>query len=166
MYLLDLESGNVSKIVSEGAVFDFKWSPDGSEIAAAIAPKNLVDDSYMFKDIYIIDAETKEKTMLVDLPGKLGNFAWSKDGKHIAFISAADKNDSVDGSLFVAAVPNNKKFSELRNYSKEFIGSVTDIHWMDNETMLFVSEEGVYTTARKQKINSQESELVIKPNLL
>jgi dipeptidyl aminopeptidase/acylaminoacyl peptidase len=165
LYLLDVESENVSKLVSDGAVFDFNWSPDGSAIAAAITPKNLVDDSYMFKDIYIIDAETKEKSMLIDLPGKLGNFAWSKDGKHIAFISSADKNDSVDGSLFVIAVPNSKKFTEIRNYSKEFIGSVTDIHWFDNETMLFVSEEGVYTTARKQKINSQESELVIKPNL-
>jgi dipeptidyl aminopeptidase/acylaminoacyl peptidase len=165
LYILDLETDEVIKLVGEGAVFDFKWSPDGNFIAAAIAPKNLVDDSYMFKDIYVIDVNAEEKTKLIDVPGKLGKFAWSKDGKHLAFISGADKNDSVDGSLFVVSVPNDKKFTELRNYSKDFRGSVTDIHWLDDKTMLFVSEEGVYTTVRKQKFDAPNSELVIKQNL-
>lgn len=163
LYLLDINTGEVDKLNHVGAVFDFKWSPDGSSIAAAIAPRNLVDDSYMFTRLRIIDPVTKSVCNLVENPGKLGDFEWSPDGKNLAFISGADKNDAVDGSLFICEVPNGKDFSELKNYSKDFIGSVTDVDWLDGETVFFVSEEGIHTTLRKQKIEGRSSELVIKP---
>ena len=163
LLLLNRETGEVDTLNEEGAVYDFAWSPDGSSIAAAIAPNNLVDDSYMFKRLYQINPDTKEITKIVDNPGKLGDFSWSPDGKHLAFVSAADKNDAVDGTMFICEVPNAKEFTELKNYSKDFIGSVADVDWLDNETVLFVSEEGVYTTLRKQKIGSDESELLIEP---
>ena len=163
LYLLDAATGEVEQLNKDGAVFEFRWSADGSKIAAAIAPRNLVDDSYMFTRHHIIDPETKEITKLVDNPGKLGDFAWSPDGNHLAFISGATKNDAVDGSLFICEVLNDKEFTDLKNYSMDFIGSVTDVDWLDNETVLFASEEGVYTTLRKQKVGSDESELVIEP---
>lgn len=163
LYLLDLETEEVKPLNDEGAVFDFQWNPDGSLIAAAIAPRNLVDDSYMFARLHIIDTESGNISKLIDNPGKLGSFSWNKDGSKLAFISGADKNDAVDGSLFVCDVPNKKSFAELKNYSKEFSGSVTDIHWRDTETLFFVSEEGVYTTLRKQKISDDKSQLVIEP---
>jgi Tol biopolymer transport system component len=39
---------------------------------------------------------------------------WSPDGKKLAFRSASKLEDSVVGSLFVADVPNDKTFAELR----------------------------------------------------
>jgi dipeptidyl aminopeptidase/acylaminoacyl peptidase len=165
LYWMDATSGEITQLNKEGAVFNFTWSPDGKSIAAAIAPRNLVDDSYMFVRLHIIDVDTKNVTKLLENPGKLGDFAWSPNGKHLAFVSGATKNDAVDGSLFISEVPNSKKFEELKKYSENFIGSVTDVDWVDSETVLFVSEEGVYTTLRKQKVGNDESELVIKPGI-
>ncbi len=163
LYHLDVESGETTKLNNEGAVFNFKWSPDGNTIAAAIAPRNLVDDSFMFVRLHTIDVTTQKITKLVENPGKLGDFEWAPDGKHLAFISGADEKDAVDGSLFISEVPNQKAFEELRNYSKDFIGSVTDVDWKDNETVLFVSEEGVHTTMRSQKFTDSNSKLEIQP---
>jgi dipeptidyl aminopeptidase/acylaminoacyl peptidase len=163
LYLLDLNSGNVVQLNASGAVFDFQWSPDGSSIAAAVAPRNLVDDSYMFTRLKLIDPASGSMSDLVENPGKLGSFEWSPDGKSLAFISGADKNDAVDGSLFICEVPNSTHFTGLKNYSADFVGSVVDVDWLNEETVLFVSEEGVHTTLRKQRIGSDQSELVINP---
>ncbi len=162
LYLMDKETGNTEILNESGAVFNFEWSHDGKSIAAAVAPQNLVDHKYMFTRLHIIDVAAKKMTKLIENPGKLGNFSWSPDGKHLVFISGKDKNDAVDGSLFVVEVPNIKKFTELKNYSEKFLGSVTDVNWLDNENFLLVSEEGVHTTLRKQKVGSDESELLVK----
>jgi Tol biopolymer transport system component len=124
LYIQDLKTGEAKKLTSGFTVFDFKWNPDGSKIAAALADKNLVDYSYMFKRIYIVDPNNGTRSLLVENPGKLTNIAWSPDGKHIAFVAGVDVNDPVSGSLFIAPVPNNKSFNELKNYSVGFEGSV------------------------------------------
>src|SRR5690606_41584672 len=66
-------------------------------------------------------------------------------------ISATDVNDPVSGTLYVAEVPNNKKFSELKIYSEDFVGDVTHIVWKDESTILFSADEGVNTTFRDRK---------------
>ncbi|MCA8975580.1 MAG: S9 family peptidase [Planctomycetes bacterium] len=87
--------------LTEGVtVFDFAWSPDGRQLACAIAPRNLVDDSYMNKRLHTVDAAGGEPRLLVDNPGKLGAFAWAPDGGSIAYVSAQDRNDPHAGMLY------------------------------------------------------------------
>jgi dipeptidyl aminopeptidase/acylaminoacyl peptidase len=162
LYIFDVKTNIIKQITSAVSVFEFDWSPDSKSIAAAIADKNLVDDSYMFKRIYIVDTETGLKYKLVENPGKLSQLSFSPDGKHLAFVSAANINDAVSGSLFICEVPNQKKFEELRNYSKGFEGSVISVKWKDNETVLFSSEEGVDITLSEQYIGSQNNKLIIE----
>ncbi len=145
------------------SVFDFRWSPDGKQIAAFIAEKNLIDYSYMFKDVYIIDLATGEKKLQLDVPGKLDYMAWSPDGRHLALIAASNINDAVAGSLFITEVPNSKSFDELRNYAEGFEGSIKRVDWKDNNTVLFLAEEGVDITLSQQGIDDAERELLIKP---
>lgn len=92
--------GEPRKLTAGMTVFEFEWSPDGSRLAAAIAPRNTVDDSYMSKRLHVVDAADGKTTKLVDNPGKLGAFAWSPDGGSIAYISAADRNDPHAGMLY------------------------------------------------------------------
>ena len=138
--------GQVVQLNAEGTVFDFTWSPDGRKIAAQIAPQNLVDHQYMFKKIYLIHLEDGRQELLVDIPGKLTRMSWSPDSKHLAFIAGVDRSDPVSGSLFAVQVPNEKSWSNIRNYTLGFEGSATDVVWKDNTTMIFSADESVDVT--------------------
>lgn len=166
LYVMNLDEKSVRQITTASSVFEFEWSSDSKNIAAAIADKNLVDDSYMFKRLYVIDSETGIKYKLVDNPGKLTQFSFSPDGTKLAFVSASSVNDAVSGSLFVCDVPNTKQFSQLRNYTEGFEGSVIMVKWKDDNTLIFSSEEGVDITLREQKINEKKNKLILDPGIV
>lgn len=161
LYVMNVNDKTVKQVTTASSVFEFEWSPDNKSIVAAIADRNLVDDSYMFKRLFIVDTETALKYKLVDNPGKLTQFSFSPDGSKLAFVSASSVNDAVSGSLFICDVPNTKQFSELRNYSEGFEGSVIMVKWKDDNTVIFSSEEGVDITLREQKINQKQSKLIL-----
>ncbi|MBS4013161.1 MAG: S9 family peptidase [Bacteroidetes bacterium] len=163
LYRYDLNTHQVVQLTKDVTVFDFTLSPDKKWAAAAIAPRNLVDDSYMFKDIYIVNMLTGESKLLVDVPGKLENLSWSPDGKKLAFRSSSKLEDSVAGSLFVVDVPNNKPFEQLRNYVKAMELSVIDIGWKDNNTLLYAAEEGVDIVLSEQRLDKPTREIIISP---
>jgi len=161
LHLFNIHTQETKQITKDAVVFDFAVNPDGTKIAAAIAPNNLVDDSYMFKRIHVLDLRTLKLTMVMENPGKLGKMVWSPDGKKIAFIAASDLHDSVEGSLFVIDVPTQKKFKELRNYVEGFRGSVQDISWKDNTTLMFSAEEGVDIVLSEIKLNAKERKILL-----
>lgn len=163
LYLYSIGSKESRQLTRDVSVFDFVWSADGKTIAAAVAPRNLVDDSYMFKRIHAIDVVSGTMTKLVDNPGKLGAMKFSPDGKNLAFISAEDVHDNKEGRIVVAPVPNTNPFEQLKNYSKGFEGHVIALDWKDNNTLLYTSEEGVDITLREQKLTEDKGRLVIKP---
>ena len=165
LYLFYLKSQMMApkQITSDVSVFDFKWDPDGKQIAAFIADKNLVDYSYMFKKVYLIDQATGERTLHLDNPGKITQLEWSPDGKHLAFIASSSVNDAVTGSLFITQVPNAKKFAELKNYAAGMELSIRKVNWKDENTLLFQSEEGVDISLSEQGIEDAERKILIKP---
>jgi dipeptidyl aminopeptidase/acylaminoacyl peptidase len=163
LYLYHLKTNEVSQVTSGVTVFDFTISPDGKFAAAAIAQKNLVDYSYMFKRIFLVNLETGELTKLLDNPGKLGKLVWSPDGKKLAFLSASGIHDSVVGSLFVIDVPNHASFEELRNYAEGMRASIVNLEWKDNNTLLFVSEEGVDMVLSEQMLTANSRKILIEP---
>jgi dipeptidyl aminopeptidase/acylaminoacyl peptidase len=163
LYKHTISSGETVKITQDVTVFDFSVSPNGKFIAAAISPKNLVDYSYMFQRIHLINLETGELSLLIDNPGKLGNMEWSPDGTKLAFRSASKLEDSVVGGLFVVDVPNAKKFAELRNYAQDLEMSIIDIKWKDNTTLLFAAEEGVDIVLSEQKLDAKVRTILTQP---
>ena len=165
LYLINLESRSMEpwQLTGNVSVYDFQWSPDGKKIAAFISEKNLVDYSYMFKRVYLIDTFTGNRSLHLENPGKIDQMAWSPDGKHIAFIAASGINDAVTGSLFITEVPNKKKFEELKNYADGLELSIRNVKWKDINTVLFRSEEGVDISLSEQGIGDKERKLLIKP---
>lgn len=146
------QNNGITKVLnSSGSVFDFQWSPDGKMIAAQIAPLNLVDHKYMYKKIYFIDMDTGVITLGADTPGKLSQMSWSPNGKQLAFIAGVDSSDPVSGSLFSINVPNEKPWEEIQNHTINFEGSVTNVIWKDNKTMIFSAEESVDVTINELK---------------
>ncbi len=162
VYIRALPDGTPRRMTEGVSVFSIAWSPDAKYIAAAVAPASTVDNSYMFKRIHLLDPATGTLTKLVDNPGKLGDMAWSPDSRRLAFISAVAVWDSKEGSIFVADIPSSKPFAELRNYSKGFEGTVTNLGWKDAQTLLFTAEEGVDITLRQQTLDAAASTPLIK----
>lgn len=163
LYARNPGSGETRQLTNDVTVFDFVVGPGDEYIAAAIAPRNLVDDSYMFKRIHLVEVATGNAELLLDNPGKLGKMAWSPDGKHLAFVASSHVHDAVAGGLFVIDIENPRPFNELRNYMQGLRASAIEVAWKDRNTMLFVSEEGVDIVLSEQKINDNQRRMLIEP---
>jgi dipeptidyl aminopeptidase/acylaminoacyl peptidase len=161
LYKYDIETKESKQLTKDITVWEITLSPDGKTIAAAVSPRNSVDDSYMFKRIHLVNPETGAISLLIDNPGKLGNFKFSPDGKNLVINSAVDISDPASSSMYVVSVPNpGMKFSDLKNYSLNFEGTVSWVGWKDNNTMLFLAEEGVYLPLSSQTIDGKPRKLI------
>lgn len=127
-----------TKLVDDGHVSSFELSEDGDTIVAAIAPTNLIDDFYMKRDLYVFNAETGELNNSIDIPGKLGNFQISPNGKHIAFLAGTDIHDTATGVLMIADT-NGSTFTRL---TADVAQHIQDIDWYDGD-ILAVAHRGV-----------------------
>lgn len=125
-----------------GSASVLRWSPAGARLAAAIAPTSLVDQSYTSRKVHVLDADTGKVLARIDNPGKLGEVAWSPDGSSLALISATDPNDPAEGRLM--AVP--AAGGALRDLLPDYMGHVRAIAWQDADTVMFLGDEGVWTT--------------------
>jgi dipeptidyl aminopeptidase/acylaminoacyl peptidase len=114
----------------------------------------------MFKNIYLINVDEKQNSLLVDVPGKLTNIAWSPDSKNLAFVAGVDSSDPVAGSLFSVQVQIESPWDQIRNYTLDFEGSVTDVKWVDNKTMIFSADESVNVTLSEIRLG-EESRTVL-----
>ncbi len=131
--------GAVRQLVVAGSVFDFEWSPDGTRLALAVAPRPLVDDSYMFKRIHVLDVTTGAVRQLVDNPGKLGGIAWSPDGTQLAYVSAADRRDPHAGMLYVT----DARSGVVTPLTPGFEGMVHDLLWLDDRRVRAIVSRGI-----------------------
>lgn len=142
LHVWDL-ANNKSKALTQaaqGSVFAYYWAPDSKRLALALAPRNLVDDSYMFKRIHLVSLDGKLRK-LVDNPGKLGEMAFSPDGSELAYISAADKRDPHAGMLYIA----NTKHGKVRAITPGLRGMVGHVHWDEEHGLHIGLARGVKT---------------------
>lgn len=132
------------KLNLPGSAHDVIWSPVDDRLAVVLAPTPLVDDSLMQKRLHIARIEGSEVKSLqkVENPGKLGKVIWSPDGLRLAMISAADIHDPSEGRLMVVNAAN----AQFRDILPGYPGHVSDIAWQDNDTLMFLGAEGVWTT--------------------
>ncbi len=130
------------RVQVDGSLYQVQWGPEGKRLAIAAAPTPLVDDYYMHQHVYIVN-DTGEKVLgKVDHQGKLGQIAWSPDGKRLAMIAGANIHDTIDGRLFVVSAeggtPNNLK--------PEYKGQFEQFTWTSNNTLHYLASKGVWST--------------------
>jgi len=146
------------KLTKGSSVFEFHWSADGKKLACACAPRNLVDDSYMFKRLHTLDVASGKLDKIVDNPGKLGDFAWSPDASSIAYISASDRNDPHAGMLYLVDATSK----DIRPLSRGLMGMIQSVQ--STATGFLVRESiGVRTRLRHLSPEGQ-NEWLYEPN--
>jgi dipeptidyl aminopeptidase/acylaminoacyl peptidase len=172
LYMLDVYAtggiGEPEQLTEGVAVWDCEFSPDGGTIAASVSSKNLVDYSYMFQKIYLLDVKSKTLTQLTDNPGKLGNYAFSPDGSKLAYAAALERKDEAVSQAYVIDAAGGKAVNLT---PPKFRGHIEWVGWKDKNTVLYLAGEGVWPTLslvnvaggkREIILNSQDTGLVFE----
>ncbi len=133
--------GKPREIVTGGSASHPRVSPDGKRVALGVAPDPGVDSYYMRRQIHIFDLASGKRVGVVKRPGKLGDFAWSPDSKHLAMIGAADLNDPSAGRLLLCEAAGRVVRELLPNYP----GHVTALAWRSADHVAYVGAKGVFT---------------------
>ncbi len=143
----------------DGSALDVSWSPSGRELMVVLAPTPSVDDSYMHKSVHVVDIESGEITHSVNHSAKLGQVAWSPDGKRLALVAGEDIHDPHEGRLLVATIEGDEPLLDLSPKIDAHIGSVA---WKDDSHLYWLAAEGVSSRFGIVSLDAMHRDL-IKP---
>ena len=141
VWMFKIESSEAIAQKLPGSASDFSWAADSGRYAVALAPTPLIDDSYMSRDIYVVDAANAAVLNRMDSVGKLGHFAFSPDGERIAYIGSVDINDPKQGRLYVVPASGG----ERRDLVHGYLGHVDDFAWLNDLSIRYLGKRGVWT---------------------
>jgi dipeptidyl aminopeptidase/acylaminoacyl peptidase len=126
-----------------GSASELHFNPKEDKLAVALAPSPGIDDHIMFRKVHIVDLKTGKATNLEN-PGKLGQLAWSPDGKKLAMITAADKNDPKEGRLWVHSL-GEQGWGSVKGQPDCHIDSIAWGMIQDNPILTCVASAGTET---------------------
>jgi dipeptidyl aminopeptidase/acylaminoacyl peptidase len=120
VYIINPQAGEADAVTTlEDGVESFAWSPDGKALAfTATEPKStlvkerekkygefqVVEQDYRMSHLSIVDLATKTTRALTSGPFTVGSFAWSPDGRSIAFDHRVNSATASSGSADVSIV--------------------------------------------------------------
>ncbi|TWT70149.1 S9 family peptidase [Crateriforma conspicua] len=144
-----------------GSASQIHFSPSGKELAVVLAPTPLIDDHYMAKKVHIADAESGQIIREIEHVGKLGQVAWSPDGKRLALVGSADIHDPHEGRLVIAdVVSGDADQPAIRDLMPEDDSHVESIAWIDDTTLVYSAAEGVSSRLGTVTIDGQRNDWI------
>ena len=150
---------SVRELDLPGSASFVSWSPDGARLLVVLAPTPLVDDDLMNRRAHVVDPASGKVVASLNNPGKLGQLAWSPDGRHIALISAENLSDPAEGRLMVVPVAGGA----LRDLMPGYEGHVQAIAWTGDRTLRFVGAEWSETAIKDVGIDGAARATVRAP---
>ena len=148
--------GEAARILKlEGNASELHFNPKEDKIAVALAPNALIDEHIMFRKVHIVDLKTGKATNLNN-PGKLGQLAWSPDGKRLAMITGADKHDPKEGRLWTYTVSDGKMDKTIKDQTNGWLanGHVESIGWLDSDKLISLEAIGIRSATCWTQFNS------------
>jgi dipeptidyl aminopeptidase/acylaminoacyl peptidase len=120
IYVINPLGGEADALTSlEEGVSSFAWAPDGKTIAyTSTEPKSaalkerekkfgefqVVEQDYRMAHLFVIDVATRATRTLTSGAFNVGSFAWSPDGKQIAFDHRLNASPASSGSADISIV--------------------------------------------------------------
>ena len=149
-------------------VWDFNVSDITNQIAYSASPKNLIDQKYMYRQIYIYSRKFNKSKQLTNFDGKLGNYVFSPDGKNLAYTAASKRMDHAVSSVYW--LPTNG--GDVKDLTPDnFKGHITWVNWKNNEKLVYLANVGVQKsltevnlTGDKRKILYQSQDYGLIPD--
>ncbi len=159
-YITDLSASKKdSRVLNvSGSVYLMAWSKDGSKLAVSVTPTLSVDDSYMKQQVVIVDAKNGNVIRSLENKGKLGQMAWSPDGKHLALKAAKDINDPSDGRILIVTGDGTKPAI----IDEGFLGQYDHISWTDANVIHFHASEGTASVLGSIKMDGTGKQVLFK----
>ena len=146
-------SSEPRKLELDGFARDVAWDPTGERLAVVTTPTPFVDDRYLNQRIVTLDPDDGEIWGGYRPPGKMGEFRWSPDGRRLAVISTADRNDPAAGRLVVVSARGNDAGDVLPGLEAH----VAAIEWLDETTLAYVADLGTGSTLGLRKLGAAEA---------
>jgi dipeptidyl aminopeptidase/acylaminoacyl peptidase len=154
----DWNQTSVWQLTHEGNAWDFEFNHQGTQIATSISPKNLIDHRYMFRKIHVIDLESGEMRQVSSNEGKLGNYAFSPDGSHLAYAASLHLNDHQVSQAYVV----NLSTGVVSNLTpQDFMGHVSWVNWKDDSKLIYMAGEGVYPTLSEVAVSGGKRKVIL-----
>lgn len=139
-------------------VWNFEFNNQGTQIAYTSSPKNLIDQNYMFRKIYLLDLANGSKRKVSENEGKLGNYCFSPNGKKLSYTAGKNINDSGVSQLFISDLGNYKVSNITPN---EFNGHISWAKWKTNDELVFLSGEGVYPKLSTINLKGNKRKIIL-----
>jgi dipeptidyl aminopeptidase/acylaminoacyl peptidase len=137
LWVVELSTGKKRRLTSgDTYVWNVRWSPDSRAIAFLVSPTGWVDDGNLV-DIGIVSASggAMRKVGAIGAP-----FAWSPDGKWIAWASGSDRTQYVEKSdLWVAPAGGGRPVDLTAGFDED---ADTPSWSAQSDTLLFHSAQG------------------------
>jgi len=143
---------NTTALAIEGHVQQALWSPVDDRLLVAVTPTPSVDDGMMRQEVRVVDGASGAVLARIERTGKLGDLAWSPDGKRVGLISAADINDPLAGRLMVADAAGGP----ARDVLPGLEGHVAHFEWSGTDGLVYVAALGVQTVLARVNAGSGE----------
>src|ERR1043166_1540351 len=150
--------GSVRMLKLDGSASELHWNPKEDKLAVALAPSPGIDDHIMFRKVHIVEFQSPErerpvvvKATNLNNPGKLGQLAWSPDGKRLAMITGADRHAPKEGRLWIYDAHKNAWAKPDFNFPFESIA------WDPSNRLVALGSSGVHS--RAAVLNDLEGEL-------
>lgn len=150
VWIREMDGSGAPKMLKlNGTASEIHLNPKLNTLAVALAPSPQIDEHIMFRKVHIVDLTTGKATNLNN-PGKLGQLAWSPDGKKLAMITGADKHDPREGCVWINSIASNE-WSQMKGGAKgiavgdNFYGHAESIAWIDNARLGFIASQGAHS---------------------
>lgn len=144
------EPADGEAITENISVWQHQFLPDGRRMVITVTEQPLTDQNYMFQQIHLLDLDTgRMEPLLTERAGKLGTIKIGPRGRYLAYTGAHDPQDHASSQLYLMDLERAGDAHIQKLTPPDFEGHLAGVTWRDDKTLLYLAQEGVWTTVNQ-----------------